>query len=132
MKQKSKRQGALSNSQGHTNQRTHRAIPRGPPAFGDPKFSDGLLFEKSLDIVRINSKITCVCVRYNKLNKDHKILSQHHSRLVRIWVTKLVNYVLLDCCLQMSSLSTLSLCTWEGLMTSVSPGAKILLITFNF
>ena len=71
--------------------------------------------------MKIKSKIRNACMTY--INKHLVILSQYHNRWVSMWVTKLVNYVLLDYYLQISSHSTLSLRTWEGPMVPVSPGA---------
>ena len=95
-------------------------MPRGPKLLGAITFL-GIISKSLFDIVKIISKIMCVCIVC--INKCHVILSQYHNRWVSVWVTMLVNNVLLNYYLQISSHSTLCLRTWEGPIAPVSPGA---------
>ena len=95
-------------------------VPRGPKLFGSPNFLVNCFkivawhcetkVQDNINVYGIHKKTSCN-------------LSEYHSLRVSRWVTKLVNYVLLNYYLQKSSHSTLSLRTWEGPIALVSPGA---------
>ena len=104
---------------GRTNHGANRAPAQAPQAFAGPNFW-WIASKSSLDIVKIKSKITYVCMAY--INKHHVILSQYHSRWISMWMIKLVNYVLLNYYLQISSHSTLLFVHGRGPWQQFSQG----------